>query len=108
LPNESSEALSRVFDNFKHAELKRLPVQYSSCQEERLNLDMKVLKALEPSLNDEARDRITELYLDLSEAFKKWIGQFLEVILKIVVAYLHCKVEFRLSATNRIQHMKKV
>jgi hypothetical protein len=75
LPNERSEALSKVFDNFKHTELKRLPEQYSLCQEERLNLDMEVLKALEPSINEEeARDRITELYLDLSEAFKKWIG----------------------------------
>jgi len=75
LPNESIEALSKVFDDFKHTELKRLPEQYSSCQEERLNLDMEVLKALEPSLNqEEARDRITELYLELGEAFKKWIG----------------------------------
>jgi len=73
LSSEKIEALSRVFDDFKHAELKRLPEQYSSRQKERLNLDMEVLKALKPSLNEEARDRITELYLDLSEAFKKWI-----------------------------------
>ena len=75
LPNESIEALSRVFDDFKHAELKRLPEQYSSRQEERLNLDVKVLKALEPNLSErEVRDWLTELYLDLSEAFKEWIG----------------------------------
>ncbi|MEM4218314.1 MAG: hypothetical protein QXZ09_09865, partial [Candidatus Methanomethylicaceae archaeon] len=75
LPSEKSKTLSKVFDEFKHTELKRLPEQYSLCQEERLNLDMEVLKALEPSIDKkEARDRLTELYLDLSEAFKKWIG----------------------------------
>ncbi|MEM0172663.1 MAG: hypothetical protein QXV57_08915 [Thermoproteota archaeon] len=75
LPNEKIEELSKVFDKFKHTDLKRLPEQYSLCQEERLNLDIEVLKALEPSIDEgEAKDRLTELYLDLSEAFKKWIG----------------------------------
>ncbi|MEM3415609.1 MAG: hypothetical protein QW575_08575, partial [Thermoproteota archaeon] len=52
LPNEKIEELSKVFDKFKHTELKRLPEQYSSCQEERFNLDMEVLKALEPSIDE--------------------------------------------------------
>jgi len=75
LPNEKIEALSNVFDRFKEAELKRLPEQYSSSQEERLTLDIEVLKALEPSVNEEeARDRLIDLYADLSDALKNWIG----------------------------------
>lgn len=57
------------------AELKRLPEQYSSCQENRLSLDVEVLKALNPSVNEEeTRGRRKEPYVDLSDALKNWIG----------------------------------
>ncbi len=75
LPNEKIEGLSKVFEEFKDAELKRLPEQYSSCQRERIEFDVKVLKALEPSVDEvEVKEELAELYHDLGEAFREWIG----------------------------------
>ncbi|MEM3740635.1 MAG: hypothetical protein QXP84_07530, partial [Candidatus Korarchaeum sp.] len=72
LPKEKIEGLSKVFDEFKDADLKRLPEQYSY-QEERLNFDMEVLKVLKPNI-DGAREGLIELYRDLGEALRRWIG----------------------------------
>lgn len=76
LPSRKRRALSKVFNKFKHTELKRLPEQYSQCQEERLDLDVEVLRALEPRISEEeAKGRLKELYADLGEALQKWIGE---------------------------------
>ncbi|HWQ17993.1 MAG TPA: hypothetical protein VNL13_09210 [Sulfolobales archaeon] len=66
LPEDKINKLSKIFDKLKHAELKRLPEQYSPPQEERIELDTMVLKALEPSLRrKEVKEVLIELYRDL-------------------------------------------
>jgi len=75
LSKEKIEAFSRIFEEFSDANLRRLPEQYSQCQEERLNLDLEVLRALKPTIEKEkARNALQMLYRDLGEAFQEWIG----------------------------------
>lgn len=67
-----------LFDKFADTEWRRLPEQFTgrTIQEERVKLDLEVLKILQPNVNlSEAEDFLRrEFYVRIAEAFKSWIG----------------------------------
>lgn len=78
LPKEKLLQFGELFEGFAETEWRRLPEQFTgtTIQEERVNLDLEVLKILQPNVNiDEVEDFLRrELYVRIGEAFRSWIG----------------------------------
>jgi hypothetical protein len=78
LPKEKLAQFGELFREFAETEWRRLPEQFTGAtiQEERVKLDLEVLKILLPNINlSEAEDFLRrELYMRIGEAFRSWIG----------------------------------
>ncbi|MGB9671589.1 MAG: hypothetical protein ACPLZY_00405 [Candidatus Norongarragalinales archaeon] len=78
LPKEKLSRLGEIFKEFAETEWRRLPEQFTgtTIQEDRVKLDLEVLKILQPNVNlSEAEGFLRrELYVRIGEAFKSWIG----------------------------------
>ncbi|MBS7614564.1 hypothetical protein KEJ18_02365, partial [Candidatus Bathyarchaeota archaeon] len=79
LPKEKLTRLGDLFEEFAETEWRRLPEQFTgtTIQEERVKLDLEVLKVLQPNINlSEAENFLRrELYVRIAEAFRRWIGK---------------------------------
>jgi len=78
LSEEKLVRFGELFDKFTETEWRRLPEQFTGTpiQEERVKLDLEVLKILQPNINiSESEDFLRrELYTRVADAFRSWIG----------------------------------
>ncbi len=64
-----------TFDRYEAVELGRLSEQFNQEQRERLDLDAELVGALNPDIDlDEAKQQLSEVYDNIGEALRRWIG----------------------------------
>ena len=69
--------MAEVFDRYAERPLRRIPEQFNPNNPDsvRLGIDGDFIKAINPSVDEEALERgLVELYKHVDAAFKLWIG----------------------------------
>ena len=78
LSKKTLQEFSRIFDKFRNAEFRNIDEQFSedivNVDKNRLGLDIALLKALDPSVNETVvKDDLLKLYGRLYKSLQSWI-----------------------------------